>query len=710
EGWKGPDGEQFTFEDCDRRDGFRIWCPGNFPDGWPDGEAHGDVYGSLNDSTIVWVEDGWPRFSCRHAHCGEGAEHGKKTWLDLQNYYDPERKLHSIVEELTDKDMLAASENMGWGLQMAKDEPAAGTEARPAAGQAPAPDAKESRRAGRLLAARTTPARKDRMRAALDDPRHKVQLPGDNRLLSNTAIDLGECLADKTIFVRNDEVVTLDGNRLRPITPQAFRTLVEKYVVCYRQRSSPKDGPYDVDVTMHDDESRGILASPQFAEKLRRIGRFNLCRLPVLRPDGHIELLPEGYDEASKTLTSSNVSYADDMPFQDAIATFNDLFSEFCFADAGRSKAVAVAALIGLYAAQLLPDGALRPCFIVTKNSEGAGASTIVACVGVPVLGYLSTGVKPSEEEEVRKFLTSAVREGRPLILFDNQRAKLSSASLEAFISGPVWNDRLLSLNQTFTGPNLATVFVTSNGCTVSPDMRRRSLFIELHLEEEHAEDRTFRRNLDYVTLLAMRPKILAACWSMVRNWHDAGQPAPGRSHSAFADWARVMGGIVEAAGFGCALETATAALIADEDGIAMQRLVGAMKPGQSYDFTGIVNLCRVNGCFENLVGEGTSEMKRECRSTLGKLLSRYDRRKVKDWYFAVEGQGHKRHYGIVKALIGPRADAEPENQHGDMVEHGSSPGPVQLPRMLAGREYHVRPCDHADPLDDEGPAADLDC
>ena len=99
ENWGGPEGEEFGYEDCDRLDGFRIWCPGNFPDGWLDGEAHGDVYDSLNDSTIVWVENGWPRFSCRHAHCGEGAEHGKKTWLDLQNYYDPERRLHRILDE-----------------------------------------------------------------------------------------------------------------------------------------------------------------------------------------------------------------------------------------------------------------------------------------------------------------------------------------------------------------------------------------------------------------------------------------------------------------------------------------------------------------------------------------------------------------------------------------------------------------------------------
>ena len=128
---------------------------------------------------------------------------------------------------------------------------------------------------------------------------------------------------------------------------------------------------------------------------------------------------------------------------------FQILLSEFWFADGERSKAVAVAALMGLYAAQLLPAGALRPCFIVTKNAEGAGASTLVSCAVVPIIGQLPTGVKSDDDDETRKALTAAVREARSVLLFDNQNSRLSSAALEAFISSPEWSDRLLGVNQT---------------------------------------------------------------------------------------------------------------------------------------------------------------------------------------------------------------------------------------------------------------------
>ena len=503
---------------------------------------------------------------------------------------------------------------------------------------------------------------RDSFGTAVLDPRPKIRLPGADYLLSSTAEKLGECLADKPLFIRNDEIVILRNRKLELVTPQTFRTLVEHYAVCYRLREGPREA-YEINVTMEEGEARGLLASLQFKRKLRTVKRLNLCRLPVWGEGSRPELLPEGYDRGSKTLTISNVPYADDMPLEEAKATIDDLFGEFVFADGERSKAVSIAALIGMYAAQLLPPGSIRPSFVVTKNAEGAGATTLVNCVGVTILGEVLTGVKPADEDETRKLLTSAVRDGRTLILFDNQKAKLSSASLEAFIGSPTWSDRLLGVNQTVSFPNLATVFVTSNGCKVSPDMRRRSLFIELHLEEERAEDRKFRRNLSFATLLSLRSRILAACWSLVRKWHEAGQPGPRRSSSTFDDWATTIGGIVQSAGYGCALETARVADIADEDGDAMRTLVGMMEPGKRYTFGEIVTLCRKNGCFESLVGGAGDLMKKSDQITMGRLLGRYDHRTVGKCHFLIEGKKtHRKYYtdapnrecGNVREYISP--------------------------------------------------------
>ncbi len=508
----------------------------------------------------------------------------------------------------------------------------------------------------------------DEMRAVLDDQRPKARLHGDNWLLSQTAAELGQHLADKSLFIRNGVIVALDAGELRAVTAQTFRTLVEQHVVCYRQRKATA-GTFDISVTMTDDEARGIMASPQFKEKLRQVDRLNSCRLPVFRADGKLELLPEGYDPASKTLTINTVNYPEDMPLAVAVETINDLLGEFCFADGERSKAVAVAALVGLYAAQLLPEGTLRPCIIATKNAEGAGATTLVSCAVVPVIGRLPTGNKSNDDDETRKFLTAAVREARLVILFDNQKARLSSTALETFLSSPTWDDRLLGANQTFSGRSIATVFVTANGCTVSPDMRRRSLFIELHLEAERAEDRQFRRPLDETTLLELRPKILAACWSLVRDWHKQGQPSPSRSHSAFPAWAKIIGGVVQAAGWACPLDTADVAVAADEEGEDMRRLVAGMKPGVPYTFAKMVELCQATECFDGLVGESGAELKNASRVKLGRLLGRYDRRLVKHYRFVVDGERHTRRFHVEEV----ESDARSHVQHAISVQAGES-------------------------------------
>jgi hypothetical protein len=490
----------------------------------------------------------------------------------------------------------------------------------------------------------------DAMQTAVNDPRPKIRLPGDNWLMSSTASELGQALGVQDIFRRNGEVCILRDSELHPVDPQAFRTWIENHCIMYRQKTF-NERVYEVNVTLRDDESRGILASPQFTGALRVVRRVNHARLPILRRAGEIELLPVGYDAPSQTLTLPGVEYPDDMPHTEAVEIVNDLLGEVAFTKE-RSKAVAVAGMVSLFVNQVLPEKSLRPCFVFHANAEGAGKTLLVMCLVTPTLGAPPIGCKADEDAEVRKLLLTAVREARPVLFIDNVKGRLSCEPLEAFLSAPVWSDRILGVSESFTADNLTTVFVTGNGMTVSPDMRRRSLFVELHLEAERAEDRQFKRPLDVPTLLTMRPKILAALWALVRHWDAQGRPAPSRSHSAFPSWAKIVGGIVEAYGFGCALETPedNAAVVADVDGDDMRRLVAALEAERRYTFAEIVEVCQANGCFEGLVGATGDDLRHSCRIALSRLLLRYERRLVGERRFQIEGKGHARRYHVERA------------------------------------------------------------
>jgi hypothetical protein len=85
--------DEFEFEQTPRCDGYRVWCPGNRDGGWPDGAEHREKYRRVNDSTIVWVDNGWPSFACKHFHCDKNSEHGRKSFRHFLDAYDPGRVL-----------------------------------------------------------------------------------------------------------------------------------------------------------------------------------------------------------------------------------------------------------------------------------------------------------------------------------------------------------------------------------------------------------------------------------------------------------------------------------------------------------------------------------------------------------------------------------------------------------------------------------------
>jgi hypothetical protein len=363
---------------------------------------------------------------------------------------------------------------------------------------------------------------------------------------------------------------------------------------------------------------------------------------------GNIRLLPEGYDQETESFTLNPTEIAE-ISGREARKIIDELLTEFTFADAGRSRAVAIAAMITVFGIGLLPRKSLRPCFIYLANAEGAGKTLLVKCATVPILGYAPTGTKPKDEDEMRKTLLTAVLEARPVIFFDNVKKHLASEALEGFLTAQTIQDRVLGVSKSFRGENNAVVFVTGNGCTVSPDMRRRSLFSELFLEAERAEYRVFQHELEVQALLERRSYILSALWAMIREWDGANRPKPSRGNSSFPEWSNLIGGIVQNAGYGCAVESAQMESAADTDGEDIRSLVKIIAGDSSQKavtFEEISEMARAAGLFPRILTEG-QEMDASAKATLGALLKRYDRRLIGRYRFSLLGKGRSRRFQV---------------------------------------------------------------
>jgi hypothetical protein len=487
----------------------------------------------------------------------------------------------------------------------------------------------------------------------LNDKRPKVQLPADNYLLSDCAHEMGKILAQKDIFQRGGFVFIANEQKdgLVPMMPETLRTWVEDYLVCYKVRKISENQTVEFKRTITQTDAAGILSSPQFIAQLQNVERFNPVRMPVMRSDGNIVLLPEGYDYETKSFTCDPVPVISGMDVQTAKGIIDELLGEFAFADSGRSRAVAVSAMLTVFGRLLLPPKSLRPCFVFVANAEGAGKTLLVKLATVPVLGYAPTGTKPRDEDEMGKILLAAVVEASVVLFFDNIKGHIASAALEGFLSSQDFKGRILGQSKSFRGENNATVFITGNACTVSPDMRRRSLFCELFLEAERAEDRVFKNNLEVPLLLQSRSDILTALWALIQDWHAAMQPQPTRSNSSFSDWSRIIGGIVENAGYGCPLEAPQIEAAGDRDSEDMRTLVQAIANGavlKRVEFDEIVETARADGLFDWLIApEGDLDPK--AKSTFGKLLKSYDRRLVCGCRFTVEGRGRSKRFQVEK-------------------------------------------------------------
>ena len=378
----------------------------------------------------------------------------------------------------------------------------------------------------------------------------------------------------------------------------------------------------------------------------------------MMRQDGRIELPGAGYDEGSRTwiMTDPEAAYdSTPLPLAEAVAFFEDLLSEFPFAeDAGRSKSVAVAAILSVFCTALLPSDATKPAFFYVANSEGSGKTTLAKLAALTAQsGDAPVEAAPTSEEEWAKKLLGIVISGRRVVLLDNLKGQLSSAALEAYCTSPTFAGRVLGKNDEFVGEAGATILITGNGLQTSPDLRRRTLMCELFIQCLRPEDRVYKKSLDPVRIKELRPQILAACWGLVAAWDAAGRPGSSLTSASFGRWADVVGGIVEFAGWACPLAAPKVTTAGDTDVSDIAELHSALDVDDMRSFASLAELCEGAGLFEAVVTDKdfNQNLTPAARSAFGLILRRFDGRIVGPGIrFVIEGAGRNRVYGLRQA------------------------------------------------------------
>lgn len=496
-------------------------------------------------------------------------------------------------------------------------------------------------------------------RAIPGAPKPRLKLPGDNIYVGGFAKAFWTLIRQRGVFRRDVHTVLIneEARRLDFVEPDMLVIFADDHVEFFKTRAI-KNGDAveyrEVGRSMTPAIGKSCLAQVKVMPGLLcEVEKVNFAPMPTRREDGRLDLLQPGYDVASKTFTfDCGFTLDETMTLAEARAHVDEILKEFPFGDGmddpERSRAVQVACMLTLFAGGILPRGASRPIFIFNANAPRSGKSLLAKMALMTVFGTASSASWSENKEEFRKALETAANTAVPYIFYDNVRMHMANADLERFVTSPDVTCRVMGKNtEQITVPNVATVLITANQATTSPDISERALFVNLFVTEADAQERRIESPMDEVVLSnpERRRKMLSALWAMIRHWQSL-PPEQQRPHDAarrvgFEEWSAVVGGIVRAAGFACPLSRPKIAGMGDNRGQQMESLVKVLwtckvddeedvpmwdrKPGQgrAFTFQRLCTVCSENGLFDEYVPD-EGDMKPSERSKFGKFLKKY--------------------------------------------------------------------------------------
>ena len=245
---------------------------------------------------------------------------------------------------------------------------------------------------------------------------------------------------------------------------------------------------------------------------------------PTLRPDGSLLCTP-GYDEGTGLLLrGSGWPHIPETPTNvELVVAFQILwtpFADFPFVTK-EDRGVMLACLLTAMVRRSLPHA---PAFSFDAPAAASGKTLLGQCV-LRLCGAIPTVIPECrDEEELRKRLLAALREGKPGILLDNIRGQFGSAALEAFLTSEHYADRVLGVSAILTLPTNVMLLISGNNFHPKGDLYRRILTARIDAKTDTPERRCFALEpLGYCR--DHRQTLVAAGLTLLRGFITAGQP-----------------------------------------------------------------------------------------------------------------------------------------------------------------------------------------
>ena len=338
-------------------------------------------------------------------------------------------------------------------------------------------------------------------------------------------------VADETIAViqqrgalyeRGGELVRLCGESVIPVDEFWLSDYLSRQIAFFRYKPSKEE----------DEFVRVEIDPPAWLSKVINAKRgerglhelTGIITAPTLRADGSLLNKP-GFDTATGLLLRPGQWPRVPLdPDRGALAaawqTLWKPVSEFPYVS-NDDRGVTVAAQLTAIVRRILPKA---PAFSFDAPAAGSGKTLLATCIAELAGGEIAAVPECREEEELRKRLLSALRDGQPTLLLDNIKGQFASSALEAFLTDDYYSDRVLSASQMLRLRTNVLMLISGNNFIPRGDLWRRIVTARIDPKVEHAERRSFTLDARKHSR-ENRQQIIAAGLTLLRGFIAAGQP-----------------------------------------------------------------------------------------------------------------------------------------------------------------------------------------
>lgn len=446
---------------------------------------------------------------------------------------------------------------------------------------------------------------------------------------------VSQVLTSAPIFRRGEAFVTVNAEtgEEQPLSIDRFRSWHHGFFLFEVGEGEKRR----IVETLPRDKAAVILASDELRASVREVHAVNTVRVPTWREDGTgrrvIDLLPEGYDVESKTFTVDLLPFPQTWSLRDALGWLEATFGTFPFYESGdllqkRSYSAHVAAMLGVYAVNLLPPASVRPMIIYNGNMPGVGKSLLCRMALAPIHGITEEDCKPKNDEELRNVLDAVALAGRPYLVLDDA-ANLRSHDLNRFVTSPAHVPRVKGLSRRVKCANVTQVFATGNALNVTEDLARRAVLVDLH-EARIAAERDVKNPHTNQSVFGdeYRKYACAALWAILRHWQASGAVIDREARKAsFEAYAGLVGSVLKAAGLVNPFGARECQSGGDEAGNALgdclRSLVGAMDRDGSLSPAEVLEALEGAGTLDTVISWECRDSKKALGHRLKKLRGR---------------------------------------------------------------------------------------